>query len=92
MLDEFSEGVQRVERIPRAERVRVQRGERGFGLAVCRRVGGGRRREQVYLLAAQRLLENLQVDIAKAREVLAWSPPVTIEEGLRRALQPLRGA
>ena len=43
-------------------------------------------------LAAQRLLENLQVDIAKAREVLAWSPPVTIEEGLRRALQPLRGA
>jgi UDP-4-keto-D-QuiNAc 4-reductase len=43
-------------------------------------------------LAAQRLLENLQVDIGKAREVLAWNPPVTIEEGLRRAMQPLREA
>ena len=43
-------------------------------------------------LAAQRLLENLQVDIGKARQVLAWNPPITIEEGLRRAVQPLREA
>jgi nucleoside-diphosphate-sugar epimerase len=41
-------------------------------------------------LAAQRLLDNLQVDIGKARLMLGWSPPVTVEEGLRRAMQPLR--
>lgn len=33
---------------------------------------------------AQRLLGNLQVDISKTREVLAWSPPVSVDEGLRK--------
>lgn len=32
-----------------------------------------------------RLCESLQVDIAKTRERLAWSPPVNLDEGLRRA-------
>lgn len=32
---------------------------------------------------AQRLLGNLQVDIAKAKERLDWGPPVSVEEGLR---------
>lgn len=35
---------------------------------------------------AQRLCGNLQVDIAKAREVLGWTPPVSVDEGLRRAV------
>lgn len=33
---------------------------------------------------AQRLLGSLQVDIGKARRVLGWSPPVPVDEGLRR--------
>lgn len=33
---------------------------------------------------AQRLLGSLQVDISKAREVLGWEPPISVEEGLRR--------
>jgi nucleoside-diphosphate-sugar epimerase len=32
---------------------------------------------------AQRLCGNLQVDITKARTLLEWTPPVTVEEGLR---------
>lgn len=36
---------------------------------------------------AQRLCGNLQVDISKAREVLGWSPPVSVDEGLRRAVR-----
>lgn len=32
---------------------------------------------------AQRLCGNLQVDITKARTLLDWAPPVTVEEGLR---------
>jgi nucleoside-diphosphate-sugar epimerase len=39
-------------------------------------------------LTIQRLLDNLQVDITKARTQLGWIPPVTVEEGLRRALRP----
>lgn len=35
--------------------------------------------------AVQRLCGNLQVDISKARELLGWLPPVSVEEGLRRA-------
>lgn len=35
--------------------------------------------------AVQRLCGNLQVDIAKARLLLGWVPPVSVEEGLRRA-------
>ena len=37
---------------------------------------------------AQRLLGSLQVDISKAREVLGWQPPISVEEGLRRAVGP----
>lgn len=34
----------------------------------------------------QRLCGNLQLDISKARNLLAWNPPVSVEEGLRRAV------
>lgn len=36
--------------------------------------------------AVERLSGNLQVDISKARELLGWVPPVSVEEGLRRAI------
>jgi nucleoside-diphosphate-sugar epimerase len=36
--------------------------------------------------AVQRLCGNLQVDIAKARSLLGWVPPVSVAEGLRRAM------
>lgn len=32
---------------------------------------------------AQRLCSNLQVDITKARRLLDWKPPITVEEGLK---------
>jgi nucleoside-diphosphate-sugar epimerase len=35
--------------------------------------------------AVGRLCGNLQVDIAKARHLLDWVPPVSVDEGLRRA-------
>lgn len=35
---------------------------------------------------AQRLCGSLQVDISKARALLGWSPPVSVDEGLRRAV------
>lgn len=34
---------------------------------------------------AQRLLGNLQVDISHTRATLGWTPPITVDEGLRRA-------
>jgi nucleoside-diphosphate-sugar epimerase len=34
---------------------------------------------------AQRLCGNLQVDISKARRLLGWVPPISVDEGLRRA-------
>ena len=36
--------------------------------------------------AVERLCGNLQVDISKARELLGWVPPVTVQEGLKRAM------
>jgi len=36
--------------------------------------------------AVQRMCGNLQVDISKARSLLGWAPPVSVEEGLRRAM------
>lgn len=33
---------------------------------------------------AQRLLGSLQVDISKTRDVLGWTPPLSVDEGLRR--------
>lgn len=38
----------------------------------------------------QRLCGSLQVDISKARNVLGWTPPITVEEGLRRAVADIR--
>ena len=37
---------------------------------------------------AQRLCGSLQVDIEKTRRLLGWSPPVSLDEGLRRAVAP----
>jgi nucleoside-diphosphate-sugar epimerase len=36
--------------------------------------------------AIERLCGNLQVDISKARSLLGWVPPVSVDEGLRRAV------
>ena len=38
---------------------------------------------------AQRLCGSLQVDIGKTRCVLGWTPPLSIEEGLRRVVNNL---
>jgi nucleoside-diphosphate-sugar epimerase len=35
----------------------------------------------------QRLCGSLQVDIAKARELLDWTPPLSVDEGLRRTVE-----
>jgi nucleoside-diphosphate-sugar epimerase len=42
--------------------------------------------------AVRRLLENLQVDIGKAQRLLGWRPPVSVEEGMRRAMHGIRRA
>ena len=34
----------------------------------------------------QSLCESLQVDISNTREILDWKPPVSVDEGLRRAI------
>jgi UDP-glucose 4-epimerase len=34
---------------------------------------------------AQRLCGSLQVDISKTRELLGWAPPISLDDGLRRA-------
>jgi len=36
--------------------------------------------------AVQRLCGNLQVDISKARNMLGWVPPISMDEGLCRAV------
>ena len=33
---------------------------------------------------AQRLLGSLKIDISKTRELLGWSPPISVDEGLHR--------
>ena len=33
---------------------------------------------------AQRLCGSLEVDIGKTKELLGWSPPISVDEGLRR--------
>lgn len=35
----------------------------------------------------QRLSGSLQVDISKARNLLGWNPPISVDEGLRRTAQ-----
>jgi nucleoside-diphosphate-sugar epimerase len=37
-------------------------------------------------IRTQRIYGNLQVGISKARTLLGWVPPVSVEEGLRRAV------
>lgn len=37
---------------------------------------------------AQRLLGSLQVDITKTRDLLGWTPPLSVDEGLRRCFEP----
>ena len=36
-----------------------------------------------------RLLESLQVDLSPTKEILGWIPPLSVEEGLIRAVEPL---
>ena len=38
---------------------------------------------------AQRLLGSLQVDITHTRDMLGWAPPISVDEGLRRAVTGL---
>jgi nucleoside-diphosphate-sugar epimerase len=38
----------------------------------------------------ERISGNLQVQIERTRRVLRWNPPVTVNEGLRRAVRDLR--
>ena len=38
-------------------------------------------------VVGQKLLGSLQVDIGKARDLLGWSPPVTVDVGLHRCLE-----
>lgn len=38
----------------------------------------------------QRLCGSLQLDIAKTRQLLGWTPPVSVDEGLRRAAEGFR--
>jgi nucleoside-diphosphate-sugar epimerase len=39
---------------------------------------------------AQRLCGSLQVDIEKTRRLLSWTPPLSLDEGLRKAAEGLR--
>ena len=36
---------------------------------------------------ADRLLGSLQVDISKTRDLLSWTPPISVDEGLRRCFE-----
>ena len=38
----------------------------------------------------QRLCGNLQVNISKARNILEWVPPISVEDGLRRAVTGIK--
>jgi UDP-glucose 4-epimerase len=39
---------------------------------------------------AQRLCGSLQVDINKTRRLLGWTPPLTLEQGLKKALEGIK--
>ncbi len=39
---------------------------------------------------AQRLCGSLQVDISKARSLLGWEPPVSVDEGLRQVVEEFK--
>ncbi len=36
---------------------------------------------------AQRLCSSLQIDISKTRDVLGWTPPICVDDGLRRTVE-----
>ena len=36
---------------------------------------------------AQRLCGSLQVDIGKTRRLLGWNPPLTVDQGLKKAAE-----
>ena len=38
----------------------------------------------------QRLCSSLQLDITKTRQLLGWTPPISVDEGLRRAVKDIR--
>jgi nucleoside-diphosphate-sugar epimerase len=38
----------------------------------------------------QRLCRSLQLDISKTRQMLTWDPPISVDEGLRRAAEKFR--
>ena len=38
----------------------------------------------------KRLCSNLQVDLSKTHDLLGWQPPISVDEGLRRAAASLR--
>ena len=40
---------------------------------------------------AQRLCGSLQVDISKARALLGWTPPFSVEDGLKATALGLKG-
>jgi nucleoside-diphosphate-sugar epimerase len=39
---------------------------------------------------AQRLCGSLQVDIEKTRRLLGWSPPLSLDQGLKKAVEGMR--
>ena len=41
---------------------------------------------------AQRLCGSLQVDISKAKKLLNWTPPVKVDEGLRKTAEAFKGS
>jgi nucleoside-diphosphate-sugar epimerase/GT2 family glycosyltransferase len=38
----------------------------------------------------QRLCSSLQLDITKTRQLLGWTPPISVDEGLRRVVKGIR--
>jgi len=38
----------------------------------------------------ERLCSSLQIDISKTRKILGWSPPINVDEGLRRVAQDFK--
>jgi len=41
---------------------------------------------------AQRLCGSLQVDISKAKQILNWTPPVSVDEGLRKTAEAFKSS
>ncbi len=39
---------------------------------------------------AQRLCGSLQVDIEKTRRLLGWNPPLTLDQGLKKAVEGMK--